>query len=349
MLEGLEAAEEGGRGEWEDLPEEILLVVFSFLQAQHLCQSAQVCSKWNRVASDESLWRWLYFHSPELDGRERDCRWDPLSWRYAFRARFLEESRTQGVIRARNKQIVTLETRAKLLEAELHELLQDLDCVGEENMKNEKELLSTRARLEDACYELTEKTQKLNEQALELEALNERLDHTKAELEKEGLRASSRKQKLKAAKEHVEKADKTVLLLKERWKKERQAREELEELLAKERAERFNLRKELMQVLREMTKLKASPSDTTATSTNSSTTNGTQPSSSASSSATTATTASNNSSRPPLISALASLVGAANNNDNSSASSPPSSLSLSAPTGTGVSAKQQLFKPKCNF
>lgn len=39
------------------LPEETLLHVFSFLKPQELCAIAPVCKLWNRVSSDDSIWR----------------------------------------------------------------------------------------------------------------------------------------------------------------------------------------------------------------------------------------------------------------------------------------------------
>lgn len=44
----------------ESLPDEIMLKVFSNLNPQELCRSAQVSKRWNSLAMDGSLWTELY-------------------------------------------------------------------------------------------------------------------------------------------------------------------------------------------------------------------------------------------------------------------------------------------------
>lgn len=44
----------------ENLPDEVMLKVFSHLNPQELCRSAQVSRRWNSLAMDGSLWMELY-------------------------------------------------------------------------------------------------------------------------------------------------------------------------------------------------------------------------------------------------------------------------------------------------
>jgi hypothetical protein len=44
----------------ENLPDEVMLKVFSHLNPQALCRSAQVSHRWNSLAMDGSLWTQLY-------------------------------------------------------------------------------------------------------------------------------------------------------------------------------------------------------------------------------------------------------------------------------------------------
>lgn len=44
----------------QSLPDEVLTKVFSHLNPQELCRSAQVSRRWNRLAFDGSLWTKLY-------------------------------------------------------------------------------------------------------------------------------------------------------------------------------------------------------------------------------------------------------------------------------------------------
>ncbi|KAK3587105.1 hypothetical protein CHS0354_023558 [Potamilus streckersoni] len=46
--------------EIEQLPDEVLLNIFSYLNPQDLCRSAQVCRNWNKLAFHGSFWKNLY-------------------------------------------------------------------------------------------------------------------------------------------------------------------------------------------------------------------------------------------------------------------------------------------------
>ena len=42
---------------WELVPEELLLQIFSHLEYQEICKAGLVCSKWWKVSKDDILWR----------------------------------------------------------------------------------------------------------------------------------------------------------------------------------------------------------------------------------------------------------------------------------------------------
>ncbi|KAI8130281.1 F-box only protein 11 [Lucilia cuprina] len=50
-----------------ELPDEVLLVIFSYLLEQDLCRLAQVCKRFNTIANDTELWRRLYQSVFEYD------------------------------------------------------------------------------------------------------------------------------------------------------------------------------------------------------------------------------------------------------------------------------------------
>lgn len=50
-----------------ELPDEVLLVIFSYLLEQDLCRLAQVCKRFNTIANDTELWKRLYQSVFEYD------------------------------------------------------------------------------------------------------------------------------------------------------------------------------------------------------------------------------------------------------------------------------------------
>lgn len=44
---------------WQELPDSLLLHIFSFLEAGQLLHASETCKIWNRVSNDESLWKGL--------------------------------------------------------------------------------------------------------------------------------------------------------------------------------------------------------------------------------------------------------------------------------------------------
>ncbi|XP_061163552.1 F-box/WD repeat-containing protein 5-like [Saccostrea echinata] len=53
---------------WTDIPESLLLHIFSYLEANHLISVSQTCKIWCRVAYDESLWRALLWRTWDIYG-----------------------------------------------------------------------------------------------------------------------------------------------------------------------------------------------------------------------------------------------------------------------------------------
>jgi len=50
------AAAEGGRYLQEDLPDEVLLKIFTYLLEYDLCRAAKVCKRFKTIADDAELW-----------------------------------------------------------------------------------------------------------------------------------------------------------------------------------------------------------------------------------------------------------------------------------------------------
>ncbi|KAH3836636.1 F-box/WD repeat-containing protein 5-like [Dreissena polymorpha] len=46
---------------WQDIPDSLLLYIFSFLDVEHLGKVGSVCRTWQRIALDETLWRRLFY------------------------------------------------------------------------------------------------------------------------------------------------------------------------------------------------------------------------------------------------------------------------------------------------
>ena len=46
---------------WQCLPDEILLLIFSYLSQQELARSSRVCQQFQRVATDKSLCKELFY------------------------------------------------------------------------------------------------------------------------------------------------------------------------------------------------------------------------------------------------------------------------------------------------
>ncbi|BES87525.1 f-box only protein [Nesidiocoris tenuis] len=44
----------------ESIPDEILLIIFSYLSERDLCRASRVCKRFGTLANDECLWRRLY-------------------------------------------------------------------------------------------------------------------------------------------------------------------------------------------------------------------------------------------------------------------------------------------------
>lgn len=59
-------------GSFDDLPEELLLCLFKMLDRRTLINCALVCSKWRRVAYDESLWKCLNIPERRLNIKTLD-------------------------------------------------------------------------------------------------------------------------------------------------------------------------------------------------------------------------------------------------------------------------------------
>ncbi|XP_062589029.1 F-box/WD repeat-containing protein 5-like [Saccostrea cucullata] len=53
---------------WTDIPESLLLHIFSYLDANHLIPVSQTCKIWCRVAFDESLWKALLWRTWDIHG-----------------------------------------------------------------------------------------------------------------------------------------------------------------------------------------------------------------------------------------------------------------------------------------
>lgn len=72
---------------WQELPDNLLLQIFSFLKASDLVRAAQACHSWYRVVFDESIWKDLVCRE---FGIQRHCKVAPgkLSWREEYKRLF---------------------------------------------------------------------------------------------------------------------------------------------------------------------------------------------------------------------------------------------------------------------
>ncbi|CAN7993111.1 unnamed protein product, partial [Ixodes pacificus] len=63
------AAEGGGGAHYllYEVPDEVLLTIFSYLLEQDLCRAAQVCRRFHTISSDTELWKSLYQSVYEYD------------------------------------------------------------------------------------------------------------------------------------------------------------------------------------------------------------------------------------------------------------------------------------------
>ena len=67
---------------WQNIPDDLIIYIFSFLDCNSLLEASKTCAKWRRVASDESLWRDLVSCRVGLDRTQLpDCH----SWYEEYR------------------------------------------------------------------------------------------------------------------------------------------------------------------------------------------------------------------------------------------------------------------------
>ncbi|XP_052767786.1 F-box only protein 11-like [Mya arenaria] len=90
----------GGRYLQEDLPDEVLLKIFSYLLEFDLCRVAKVCKRFKTIADDAELWRKLYQQIFEYDlplirpepkvftFLEKDCKDYANPWKESFKQLF---------------------------------------------------------------------------------------------------------------------------------------------------------------------------------------------------------------------------------------------------------------------
>ncbi|XP_064650003.1 F-box/WD repeat-containing protein 5-like [Lineus longissimus] len=71
------------RTPWQKLPDDILLKIFTYLQAQQLLVISQVCRSWSRVAYDELIWKDLFYRYWKIK-RSIPMAPDKYSWREEF-------------------------------------------------------------------------------------------------------------------------------------------------------------------------------------------------------------------------------------------------------------------------
>lgn len=45
---------------WNNLPCELILLMFEYLDVKGLCQASMVCKEWNAVSYQDAIWRSLY-------------------------------------------------------------------------------------------------------------------------------------------------------------------------------------------------------------------------------------------------------------------------------------------------
>ncbi|GFN77599.1 F-box/WD repeat-containing protein 5 [Plakobranchus ocellatus] len=70
-----------------DLPDSILLHIFSYLPFSSICQVSQVCHRWNQIASDELLWRSVFLRHYKLP-LSTTFPEKAVSWRSEFKRLF---------------------------------------------------------------------------------------------------------------------------------------------------------------------------------------------------------------------------------------------------------------------
>lgn len=62
-----------------ELPQDVLVHVFSFLDLQSLLSSSQVCRSWNIASSDNHLWQSLYTNTPQILSKNNNCVYGELT------------------------------------------------------------------------------------------------------------------------------------------------------------------------------------------------------------------------------------------------------------------------------
>jgi hypothetical protein len=306
---------------FDNLPEEVIATIFAFLDRGSLLRAAATCHRWNRIASDDALWRPLYFlpkhqhnNTAEVDVEAGDAQHEQLmphtppsslqpfflhapthSWRAAEAWQRARDDQWRALVADRDREAEALHARLQRAEEDVYALT--VCCEGleaEQALRFEAELAlrGARAELEDTSYELMGRTHRLEEKTEEAARLARALVVAEKGREEEKRRADALEREARALRERCETAERSLDLAAQRWVKEKKTREELLDLLGREQRSRSDLTRETIaalfkQLLAPSSSSSLPPSSSTSRSAPSSSSSA--PSSSSSSSATLST------------------------------------------------------------
>jgi hypothetical protein len=271
------------------LPEEVVAAVFAFLDRRSLLRAAATCHRWNRIASDDALWRPLFFlqkrrqllvnggdeeddagNVVDADGVMAPSPPAPLflhaparSWRAAEAWQLARDSQWRALVADRDREAEAVHERMQRMEEDVHALT--VCCEGleaEQALRFEAELAlrSARAELEDASYELMGRTHRLEEKTEEAARLARALVVAEKGREEEKRRADALEREARALRERCEAAERSLDLAAQRWIKEKKTREELLDLLGREQRSRSDLTRETIAALFKQLLAPSSPS-----------------------------------------------------------------------------------------